>query len=43
MKIATALGQIADKKMGEMANLAETIGGIEDGKKTNEVAEMTGQ
>lgn len=43
MQIAVALGKLADKKMGEMASLANQIGGIKDGKNANKVTELTGQ
>ncbi|MFC4291483.1 hypothetical protein ACFOWX_03545 [Sphingorhabdus arenilitoris] len=43
MQIATALGKLADKKMGEMASLANQIGGIKDGKNANKITELTGQ
>lgn len=43
MQIAVALGKLADKKMGEMASLANQIGGIKDGKQANEVTKLTGE
>jgi hypothetical protein len=43
MQIATVLGQMADKKLGEAAALAKTIGGTKDGDQQNIVSEMTGQ
>lgn len=43
MKIAAALGKLADQKMNEMASLADRIGGIKDGKNGNQVTELTGK
>ena len=43
MQIAVALGKLADKKMGEMATLANDIGGIKDGKNANAVTQKTGE
>lgn len=43
MQIAVALGKLADKKMGEMATLANEIGGIKDGKQANVVTQKTGE
>lgn len=43
MQIATILGRLADKKMGEMAGLAKQIGATENGKDQNKVTELTGQ
>jgi hypothetical protein len=43
MQIATILGQMADKKLGEAAALARTIGGTKDGEQQNKVSELTGQ
>ena len=43
MQIAVALGKLADKKMGEMAGLANDIGGIKDGKNANMVTQKTGE
>jgi hypothetical protein len=40
MRIAMALGQLADKKMGEMDQLADQIGSTKDGKNQNKITEM---
>jgi hypothetical protein len=40
MRIAMALGQLADKKMGEMDKLAGQIGSTKDGKNQNKITEM---
>lgn len=43
MRIATILGKMADKKLGQMASLAEQIGGTKDGTKQNKITELSGQ
>lgn len=40
MRIAIALGSLADKKMGEMDKLAQQIGATKDGKNQNKISEM---
>jgi hypothetical protein len=40
MRIAIALGQLADKKMGEMDKLATQIGATKDGKDQNKITEQ---
>ena len=40
MRIAIALGSLADKKMGEMDKLAQQIGATKDGKNQNKITEQ---
>jgi hypothetical protein len=43
MIIATILGELADKKMGEMASLANQIGATTNGENANNITKLTGQ
>ncbi|MGK6325172.1 hypothetical protein ACMGDM_19065 [Sphingomonas sp. DT-51] len=43
MKIARVLGELADKKLGEMVGLADQIGATTDGKQQNEITSLTGK